>query len=242
MSNKTYLVLILDAPLQSWGSSSRFDNRTTGSFPTKSGVIGIIAAAMGIDKHSPDEADRIAPLAQSQLTTILLPKQVRDRTLPLQSLEDFQTIGGGYDPVTQWQNMVRSADNKTRPNPVISRRHYLTDARFGIILEGEPACIQNIATALKNPVWGMWLGRKACIPALPVCTGICETRKLAWDLICDTLKLPNRDLTQYDHVTDVPTTSRDGTAINDYPVAYGAPIGTKHQLRRVQYHYKRHQG
>ena len=47
-----YLALLLDGPLQSWGFSSRFQRRTTGLHPTKSGVIGMICAAMGLAKGS----------------------------------------------------------------------------------------------------------------------------------------------------------------------------------------------
>ena len=45
MSDTAYLALLLDAPLQSWGFSSRFQRRTTGLHPTKSGVVGLISAA-----------------------------------------------------------------------------------------------------------------------------------------------------------------------------------------------------
>ena len=50
-----YLALLLDAPLQSWGFASRFQRRTTGLHPTKSGVIGLICAAMGLAKGSAEE-------------------------------------------------------------------------------------------------------------------------------------------------------------------------------------------
>lgn len=41
------LLLRLAAPLQSWGDDSNFNNRRTYSVPTKSGVLGMIAAALG---------------------------------------------------------------------------------------------------------------------------------------------------------------------------------------------------
>ena len=42
MSAETgYLALVLDGPLQSWGFASRFQRRTTGLHPTKSGVLGL---------------------------------------------------------------------------------------------------------------------------------------------------------------------------------------------------------
>lgn len=44
------LLLRLNGPLQSWGSGSLYDNRDTDYYPTKSGVIGLIAAALGIKR------------------------------------------------------------------------------------------------------------------------------------------------------------------------------------------------
>ena len=55
MSSNAWLALLLDGPMQSWGHASRFERRTTALHPTRSGVLGLIAAALGIDKHAPDE-------------------------------------------------------------------------------------------------------------------------------------------------------------------------------------------
>jgi CRISPR-associated protein Cas5/CasD, subtype I-E/ECOLI len=41
------LLIRLAAPLQSWGSDSKFDTRRTEREPTKSGVIGLCACALG---------------------------------------------------------------------------------------------------------------------------------------------------------------------------------------------------
>jgi len=57
MSDTASLALLLDGPLQSWGLASRFQRRTTGLYPTKSGVIGLLSAAMGLAKGSPEEAE-----------------------------------------------------------------------------------------------------------------------------------------------------------------------------------------
>ncbi len=46
------LLLRLAAPLQSWGSSSKFEIRTTEKMPTKSGVVGMMAAALGLRRNA----------------------------------------------------------------------------------------------------------------------------------------------------------------------------------------------
>jgi CRISPR system Cascade subunit CasD len=54
------LLLRLAGPLQSWGDSSRFVNRRTRTEPTKSGVIGLLAAAQGRRRTDPvDQRGRI---------------------------------------------------------------------------------------------------------------------------------------------------------------------------------------
>lgn len=54
MGNQTILLLRLEAPLQSYGERAKWDFRDSAYFPTKSGVIGIIACAMGL-KRGADE-------------------------------------------------------------------------------------------------------------------------------------------------------------------------------------------
>ncbi len=51
---------------------------------------------------------------------------------------------------------------------VLTHRMYLTDSSFGIILEGSGKILSEIAAALANPRWGIWLGRKTCVPTAPV--------------------------------------------------------------------------
>ena len=50
------LLLRLAAPLQSWGMDSKFETRKTNREPTKSGVVGLLAAALGIRRDEPDRA------------------------------------------------------------------------------------------------------------------------------------------------------------------------------------------
>jgi len=47
------LLLRLAGPMQSWGYESKFEIRRTGAFPTKSGVIGMLAAALGMSREEP---------------------------------------------------------------------------------------------------------------------------------------------------------------------------------------------
>jgi len=165
MSAETaYLAMYLDAPLQSWGYQSRFDRRTTLSYPTRSGVLGMICAAMGIDRA---DSARLADFADIGMTVYTLTQHGR--------LTDYHTVGGGWDRKTHPLNVVRKAQDPPGRNSgdtVVTHREYLQSSRFGVVLAGQTALIAAIADALRDPTWGIWLGRKSCIPASPVCQGV----------------------------------------------------------------------
>src|SRR5215831_11722505 len=95
MSDTGYLALLLDGPIQSWGFASRFQRRTTGLHPTKSGVAGLICAAMGLARGSKEESDTLPELAKLQMTSIAIPRFLRGAPaaqLPLRRLEDYHTV------------------------------------------------------------------------------------------------------------------------------------------------------
>lgn len=234
MSLKPCLALLLDGPMQSWGFASRFTRRTTALHPTKSGICGLLAAALGYDKHSADEPAQVARLAALSCTTVTLPKKRGSGELPMLRLSDYHTIGGGFDDV-DWMKMPRSADGKTLKNAVISERHYLLDARFGVLLEGEADFLTEIAAALENPRWGLWLGRKCCIPASPLCVGVFPSVADALKSLLNRSKLDETlTLEHFDHVLENPAESeKDAEWLTDSPVAFGAEIGQRHAPRRI---------
>ena len=235
MLNKSCLALLLDGPMQSWGFTSRFTRRTTALHPTKSAIVGLLAAAMRIDKNAPGEAPLIARLAALKCTTITLPKKHSGTELPILRLIDYQTIGGGYNKSTQWMKKPRSASGKTLET-VLSQRHYLLDARFGVLLKGDRDWLEEIANHLRNPAWGVWLGRKCCIPSSPLLVGIGCDNVEAWQLLLKAASLDkDAPMTQFDHVIECEDNDCvDGEWLNDFPLAFGSPIGERHGPRRIR--------
>ncbi len=184
----SFLAFQIDAPMQSWGVASRYQHRESESFPTKSGVTGVLAAALGIDKHAPDEDEAIAPLADLKMTVLHAPKQHKRSA---QRLSDFHTVGGGYDRKDNFEKMhiVRTADGKVSAHAVITHRTYLTDTRFIVLLEGATSLLEQCATALENPKWGVWFGRKCCIPAAPLLPTLAPSQEEALQKISNLLGL-----------------------------------------------------
>lgn len=217
MSNSA-LAFYLDGPLQAWGASSKFQHRETESFPTKSGIIGLIAAAMGIDKHAADEADRLRPLAALNQSVLRLDNS---SGATIVRLSDFHTIGGGYDrshPVEKL-HIARTADGKVCANAVITHRTYLMDAKFLVVLEGDGAVLQGCASALEDPKWGFWFGRKCCLPAAPLTPVLAPTASEALRLLAE--KLGIGDFTAARCVGQKEETADGAWYQADQPVSFG---------------------
>ncbi len=186
------LAFLLDSPLQSWGESSRFNRRGTGPHPTKSGVVALIACARGIDKHSVDEAELLKPLAALTLTTALVPRIQLDwrgnprltddgspRTHRPLRLTDYHTIGGGFEDKRDPLRKPRKAGGGVF-DTVQTWRDYLLDTRFAVFLQGDPNELARVRDDFANPKWGLWLGRKSCIPAVPIHPSIHPDSAAAW--------------------------------------------------------------
>ena len=162
--------------------ASGFQRRTTGLHPTKSGVIGLICAAMGLAKGSDEEHENLPKLRALKMTSITAPRQQTNvwtgekAEIAPRRLEDFHTVGGGYDKETRRQFIPRKASGGPDKNPTVSHRQYLNDTRFGVILAGDRFVLERAASALQNPIWGVWFGRKSCIPAEPIAPRVFNTR------------------------------------------------------------------
>lgn len=176
-----HLALYLRAPLQSWGASSKFGDRGTLDAPTRSGLTGLLAAACGVDKN--DEArDRDWLARAARLSFEVVGFKRGDR------MTDYHTVGARYDKDDPWQKRMiptNAKDGKPKDNATETHRAYLSDSVFGAVLSGDDALVAEMAAALENPVWGVWLGRKSCIPTEPVFAGVFESAEAAHAALAD---------------------------------------------------------
>lgn len=124
--------------MQSWGDSSRYRSRSTGEVPTKSGVIGLLAAAEGRRRTDPVE----------DLAALTFAVRVDQ---PGTLLRDYQTA-------QQWQT-----GGKTN----LVTRHYLSDAAFIAAVQApDRGVLEGLEAALRSPRFPLYLGRRSC-PAPP---------------------------------------------------------------------------
>ncbi|MFD6532765.1 type I-E CRISPR-associated protein Cas5/CasD [Streptomyces sp. NPDC060184] len=155
------LLLRLAGPLQSWGTHSKYLRRDTARFPTRSGVVGMLAAGLGRARQAPLD----------DLATLSMTVRV-DR--PGVVLSDFHTVGGGLPA----DATVVTVDGKHRTegkSTLVSRRQYLADAVFTLALTSDDeALLHSCAAALRDPRWPLFLGRRSCPPEGPILLGTVE--------------------------------------------------------------------
>ena len=133
----TTILLKLAGPLQSYGVDSHFETRQTQRYPSKSAMIGIIAASLGLHRDQDDEIQVL-----NQLDFVVRIDQ------PGELLRDFHT--------------AHAIKKDGKPNRTyVSHRYYLQDAIFIIAISGSEVLMQKVSKALKSPYFQPFMGRRS---------------------------------------------------------------------------------
>jgi CRISPR system Cascade subunit CasD len=219
-SENQFLALRLEGPLQSWGFDSQYNRRNTGLMPTKSAVAGICCAALGFPRGSHDEHEFLSKFSETIMTTISIPRRGVKKELPVRRLQDYHTVKN-----------TRRANGAINNDCVLTYRQYLTDAAFGIVLEGKSALLNQIGAALLDPKWGIWLGRKSCIPSAPVFAGLKDNLNDALGLLID-----EKPLEEFTWQEEVENFAEGRDSLPDTPVSFASERRT-FAPRRVRIHH-----
>lgn len=206
----TTLLLQLAGPMQSWGTGSRFAFRSTGTAPSKSAVIGLLASAQG--------------RRRSESIEDLLGLRFGVRSdQPGRVIRDFQT--------------ARALDESY--GLPLTYRFYLSDAVFVAGVEGETDLIEAVHLALRRPAFPLFLGRRSCPPARPLVLGVTEKplvealETLPWQAAAwYRRKQPAR--VRLELVVDAMADDAAHDTIQDAPVSFD-PHHRRYGLRRVQH-------
>lgn len=218
-----HLALFLRAPLQSWGVSGKFGERPTMSFPSKSGVLGLLAAATGIDRSDDAWLERAAKMRFSVRAY---------RTGP--RLSDYHTVGGGYDKdhPRERRCIPAKAEDGKPGNTALTRREYLQESVFGVVLSGDDdSFLERIANGVQDPVWGVWLGRKSCVPTEPVFAGLVDSEEAAWNILKKRAERLGRPDVQFASVVECEP-GRADDLIPDVPLSFACRT---YGVRAVEY-------
>jgi CRISPR system Cascade subunit CasD len=161
----SYLVFQLYGPMASWGDIAVGESRVTSTLPSRSALLGLLAAALGLKRT--DESN-LGNLSTS----------VRFGVLTLSSgdfLRDYHTIQVPPASALKRRPARTRRDELSVPKSglgtILSARDYRTDASYRVAVEqAAPGHfgLERIRNALLNPVFPLYLGRKACPPSLPL--------------------------------------------------------------------------
>lgn len=153
-----YLMMRLEGPMQAWGTHTYEDYRPSNLFPTRSGLLGLIGACMGIDRH---DRENLEGLAASVRFTVRVDECDGKTSL---RLRDYHTVVE-----------ARRANRAPKTGETIQTwREYLFDASFTIAISATDDASQSlvdVANALRRPLYTPSLGRRSCPITRPLFAG-----------------------------------------------------------------------
>jgi len=227
-----YLLLWFEAPLQSWGFDSKFGRRDTLKFPTRSGVLGLLCAALG---YSGEQKEFLANMSQYSQLVISYNRLKAEAEMvgsePL--LMDFQMVGSGYDDQDPWQSLLipKTSEGKKAVGggSKMTYRYYLQDACFAVVMKCPAAEADIFVNALQNPVYDLYLGRKNCVPTEFIFQGLFNSEDEA---ISQAMNLAQQKICREDfRVVDGDHPDGSSMTLNDIPLQFGEV--KKYRDRRV---------
>ncbi|XBS71399.1 type I-E CRISPR-associated protein Cas5/CasD [Acerihabitans sp. KWT182] len=164
---RPYLILRLSGPMQAWGQPTFEGTRPSASFPTRSGLLGLLGACLGIRRE-----DRAALTALSDSVRFAVrcdPHSVNDRLVPISKLIDYHTV---QDAREDYQGLKSHETIQTW-------REYLCDAHFTVAIWCAPDNaydVGQVAAAVRKPHFTPYLGRRSCPLSHPLYLGQCEAQ------------------------------------------------------------------
>ena len=204
----------------SWRLMGRKSTKPTGESPTKSAVVGILTSALGGQRSNRELIAEVASnlrMASYHLTPL------RRGSL----LEDYQTVGCRGKMDTEEDDAPFTAiigkNGKRERNGIITRRYYLTDETFFVILSGPSEKIDRYWEAIRYPRYPLFLGTACCLPSERIDVGVFDSEKEAMDVVSNEAKRVG--LKELHCVRDVDDIAEANDVIPDYPHQFGLASG-----------------
>jgi len=156
-----HLIFQLYGPMAAWGEIAVGERRASSVQPSKSAIIGLLGAALGIRRNEDERHRQLA-------NTYGMGVRVDARGELLRDYHTAQT-----PPGSAGRKFYSRRDELSvlQLNTILSQRDYRVDARYTISLwvrtENPPYSLHELEDALRSPRFVLYLGRKSCPPALP---------------------------------------------------------------------------
>ncbi len=174
---KKYLLFRLYGPMCSWGDIAVGEVRPSFPHPTKSAILGMVAAALGIKR---DEEKKHHQLAEAYAFAVL----VENMGVPLSDYHTAQVPPGKERYATRRDELTFMPRHELKT--ILSTRDYCTDALYAVALWERSQSqwpIEKLKEALEHPMFTLYLGRKSCPPAL-----LLEPQIISTDIVSDAFR------------------------------------------------------
>ena len=187
------LLLRLAGPMQSWGTDSKFQDRGSGEYPSKSGVIGLIAAAKGRSRE--DSVDDLSKF-----------------TFGVAVCHHGEFMADSPQTAIHGSLNYKGANNADR---YCFKKRYISDAIFFCGLECDRKTAEEIKYDLTHPAFPLFLGRRSCPVTQPLVAGIVDGT-LREALVAAVRNEERRDSDDPDLYLDADT----GVIVRDVPISF----------------------
>ncbi len=157
---REHLVFLLAAPMASFGSYAGHERRGSELAPMRSAVLGLVGAALGIDRGD------VEGLANLRAYSVAV--QPFQQSKPLRDYHTVQTVPTPKAKRPQTRGDALASVGRAA-NTIITFRDYRCDVLIGAAVWGNGRWpLSDFVNHLRQPVFPLYLGRKACPLAAPV--------------------------------------------------------------------------
>lgn len=172
---RDFLILKLHGPMQAWGEHTFEGHRPSANFPTRSGLLGLLGACLGIGRN---EREQLQALADSIGIAVRVDERCvtrmdgTSRLLRMVKITDYHTVKDAREDYTG----LKSHET------IQTWREYLFDAEFTVALWNQPNAVlslDELEKAIKHPYYTPYLGRRSC----PMTRPLFQTRLVATDAL-----------------------------------------------------------
>ncbi len=167
-----YLLFRLYGPMASWGEIAVGESRHSAAHPSRSALVGLLGAALGVGR---DEDEAQHALAVGYRFAV----KVESAGVPLRDYHTVQT------PLTRknvkHRTRAQELSNRGTLETLLSEREYRCDSLAAVAVEALKTSrwtLEELAAALRRPVYPLYLGRKSCPPALPLAPRVISAANL----------------------------------------------------------------
>lgn len=161
---RDYLILKLQGPMQAWGEHTFEGTRPSANFPTRSALLGLLGACLGIRRN---DYSRLQQLADSVCFAVckedrfLVKRSGRKVPLPSAKFTDYHTV------LNAREDYIGLKSHKI----IQTWREYLYDAAFTIAVwntDEASITLDALERAIKTPQFTPYLGRRSCPLSRPL--------------------------------------------------------------------------